>query len=272
MLVSLLLLSACHQEESLYKREFTNKDSKIYARQFINGLNTHYYQGSPEEHFQILEAKKLDSTFADIYREMGASRVKRGLITQFYETYGKAVAYDAESWQGYRGYLYLYFYRDYDRAIQDYNTLDALTPDFVDYPQSENIDFSRAVCYLMKKEYDKALSYFEKFFEHEIEADNLDYVQSRAFLFHGITYYNMGNIERALEKIDLGIQHNKNADLLYWKAKIWKESGGKTSEIFQLLKESKKLMKQGSNNRRPYVEEFYQTYIEDIEEMIQSIS
>ncbi|MFD2562302.1 tetratricopeptide repeat protein [Aquimarina rubra] len=266
-----LLMSSCNQQPKLYKKEFNETGSKKYAKQFIEGLHGSYYQGSPEEHFLIHEAGVLDSTLSDVYREMGASRVKRGINTEAMKKYAKAVELDPESWQGYRGYLYLYFYRDYDNAIKDFDELDVLTPNFVDYPQSENIDFMRGIAYMMKKDYLKAQEYFKKFFEHESKSGDLRYIESRAFMYHGITYFEMGDFENALEKFDLGIKNNKNADLFYWKAKTLKKLHSNPSDIKRLLQTSKELLAQGYNSRRPYVEEFYQTYIEDIEKLNSSI-
>ncbi|WP_271785328.1 tetratricopeptide repeat protein [Aquimarina algiphila] len=260
----LLSVSSCNQSSSLYKKEFTESEAKVYSRQLFQGIG-YYYQGTPEEHFLLHEAKLLDSTFSDVYREMGVPRVKRGINTEAMKQYAKAVEYDAESWQGYRGYLYLYFYRDYDNAIKDFDELDALTPNFVDYPQSENIDFMRGIAYLMKNEYSKSQEYFKKFFAHELKSGDLNYIESRAFMYYGITYFEIGDFEKALEKFNLGIKHNKNADLLYWKAKTLIKLKTNSSLAITLLEESEKLLAQGYNSRRPYVEEFYQTYIEDIE-------
>ncbi len=264
-----LLFGSCTNDHTLYKKEFDKTTSQKYARQFIEGLHGQYYQGSPEEHFLIQEAIALDPNFSDPHREMGAPRVKRGINTETMKKYAKAVELDPKSWQGYRGYLYLYFYRDYDNAIKDFDELDALTPNFVDYPQSENIDFMRGVAYMMKKEHAKAQEYFKKFFDHE--AKDINYIESRAFMYYGITYFQTGDFQKALEKFDLGIQMNKNADLFYWKAKALVKLKHPKTTIRELLATSKELLAQGSNSRRPYVEEFYQTYIEDIEELEASL-
>ncbi|MBQ4802203.1 hypothetical protein J8L88_04995 [Aquimarina sp. MMG015] len=266
-----LFISSCSQPPKLYKKEFSETVSQKYAKQFIEGLKGGYYQGTPEEHFHIQEAIILDTTFSDPHREMGAPRVKRGINTETMKKYKKAVELDPESWQGYRGYLYLYFYRDYDNAIKDFDELDALTPNFVDYPQSENIDFMRGVAYLMKKEYPKAQEYFKKFFDHESKSGDINYIESRAFMYYGITYFETGELEKALEKFELGIQYNKNADLMYWKAKTLKALGKNSLEIKKTLNKSRELLAQGYNSRRPYVEEFYQTYKEDIEELLTNI-
>ncbi|WP_219009886.1 tetratricopeptide repeat protein [Aquimarina litoralis] len=265
-----ITFSSCDTKPELYKTTFDRTISQKYVKQFIEGLHyDSYYQGTPEEHFLIQEAIALDPSFSDPHREMGASRVKRGINTEAMKKYAKAVALDAKSWQGYRGYLYLYFYRDYDNAIKDFNELDALTPNFVDYPQSQNIDFMRGIAYMMKGEYITAQEYFKKFFDHE--SKDLAYIESRAFVYYGITYFKTGDFQKALEKFDQGIQLNKNADLFYWKAKTLAKLTYPSATINELLETSKELLLQGSNSRRPYVEEFYQTYIEDIEALQSSI-
>ena len=38
-----------------------------------------------------------------------------------------------------------YFYRDYKRALKDIEEYDALTPNFVDYPQWTSVNYMRGI-------------------------------------------------------------------------------------------------------------------------------
>lgn len=259
------------QKDNLYSKEFSVTERKYLARSFVQGIDN-YRQGSPEQHFLLIEALKSDSTFADIYREIGAPRLKRGIITESIKAYSKAVEYDALGWQGWRGYMYLYFYRDYDNAIKDFDTTDSLTPNFIDYPQSESVDFMRALCYLMKKDYGSALIYFEKYFKHESTIEDLDYVESRAFLYYGMVYYETGNFEEALVKFDLGIKHNNNADLMFWKTKTLLLLNANKKDIINSFNITIELFEEEIRNRRPYVEEFFEIYKEDFLELEKTIA
>ncbi|MDF0705736.1 hypothetical protein [Flagellimonas okinawensis] len=48
---------------------------------------------------------------------------------------------------GYRGYMKLRFLRNYKAALADFDRLDAMTPDVVDAPWGEDIDFLRGEAY-----------------------------------------------------------------------------------------------------------------------------
>jgi hypothetical protein len=67
------------------------------------------------------------------------------------------------TWQGWRGYLKLFFYRDYESAIADFNATDTLTTGFTDYPQSMSVDYLRGLAYFQLGEEEKALDYYTKY-------------------------------------------------------------------------------------------------------------
>ena len=73
--------------------------------------------------------------------------------------FNKAVKVNPEVWVPYRGYYYLSFYRDYKKAIADFNASDTLTT-YLDYPQGQSVNFWRSVAYLGLKDYAKALEFW----------------------------------------------------------------------------------------------------------------
>lgn len=259
-----LLLLACGQQEPLYKKTFSATEKASLGETLINGRGS-YYQGTPAYEFQLKESEMMYPQNADVYREYGAALVKRGFAAKLYEVYAKAVALDPEGWQGWRGYLYLYFYRDYERAIHDFNTIDSLTPNFVDYPQSQSVHFMRGICYLQLGQYDKALEFFDLHIAHETEEAGLDFISAPAFLFKAIAHWRKGEMEEVEETLELGLSvDGKNADLLYWMAKYHREVGDE-AKANGYIEQAKKQFLAGYYNHRPYVEEFYQTYWVDLE-------
>lgn len=259
-----LLLLACGQQESLYQKTFSAEEKASLGESLINGRGG-YYQGTPAYEFQLKEAEKIYPQNADVYREYGAALVKRGFAAELHRVYAKAVALDPVGWQGWRGYLYLYFYRDYERALHDFNVIDSLTPNFVDYPQSQSVHFMRGICYLQMEQYDKALEFFDLHFAHETAEAGLDFIESTAFLFKALTHWKKGEMDAAKKTLEQGLSvHGKNADLLYWMAKYHREMGDE-AEASSLIEQARKQFLAGYYNRRPYVEEFYQTYWADLE-------
>lgn len=261
-----LFLLACGQQEPLYKKTFALEEKAALSESLINGRGSGgWYQGTPAYEFQIKEAEKVYPQNGDIYREYGAALVKRGFAAKLHEEYAKAVALNPEGWQGWRGYLYLYFYRDYERAIFDFDAIDALTPDFVDYPQSQSVHFMRGICYLQLDQYDKAIEYFDMHIAHETREAGLDFITAPTFLFKAIAHWKKGDMKSAKETLDIGLSvDSKNADLLYWMAKYHREMGDETTANGYIEKAKKQFLA-GYHNHRPYVEEFYQTYWADLE-------
>jgi len=264
-LAILLSLWACEQPTPLYKRTFTPAEKAEIGENLIHGIST-YYQGTAPRQFLLRESQMLYPDNADVYREFGAPLVKRGFAAKLHEVYAKAVELDPVAWQGWRGYLYLYFYRDYERAIYDFNTIDSLTPNFVDYPQSQSVHFMRGICYLQLDQYEQALAFFDKHIEHETAEIGFKYIDTRTFLFKAITYWKQGKLRLAKETLELGLSANaKNADLLYWLAKYYRETGNKRLAA-NYIAQAKNQYKAGYHHHRPYVEEFYETYWSDLEE------
>lgn len=264
ILSGLLLLPGCRAAQPFYQKTFTPTEKAQLAHTLTEGIGN-YYQGSPATIFLLQEALCYDSTYADIWREIGVPYLKRGLITAFPSTYGKAADLDPVGWQGWRGYLYLYFYRDYRRALADFDATDTLTPNLVDYPQSMSVDYLRGICYLQLNDYEKALAYLDTHINYETERVGLKYLDAQAFLYKGIALLALERPEAAQAAFELGLMVEAgNADLLYWLAKTLLQRGqGAQAEI--LLREAMEQFKKGKHNTTTYVEEFYQTYWPDLE-------
>lgn len=265
LLLVVLLIMACHNSPDLYKRTFSETEKETLGKQILAGVSSYYYQGSPQEIFLIEEGLKHSPESADLWREHGAPSIKRGAGNATYKYYGKAVALDPLEWQGWRGYLYLYFYRDYKRALSDFDATDILTPDFVDYPQSTSVDFMRGICYMRLNNYEKSFEFFERHIQECIKTVGEDYIDTRVYLYRGIMFFNEGKIDEARNTFRDGLKNvdGRNADLWFWIAKTETSK----DKILYALDQATMQYKDGYYHHRTYVEEFYQTYLAEIEEM-----
>jgi tetratricopeptide (TPR) repeat protein len=260
VIVLFIGLSSCQKPPALYQKPIAEADKPLLAQQFINGLRF-YYQGEVGEQILMEEALLYQPDNATVHRELGAPTVKRGMAQDFYRHYEAAVRHDAVNWQGWRGYLYLYFYRDYERALADFEALDTLTPDFVDYPQSTSVLFMSAICYLQLGQYDTAVDYFDRHIQEEVKTVEEAYIGTETFLFKGIAYAKKEAWAEAKSTFERGLRNadNKSADLWYWKAKA-EQALGQETEAEQSLEQAKAWYQAGYFHDRPYVEEFYQLY------------
>jgi len=273
-LLILLILStfiACQSDPVLYKREFSEEEKLKLTDQMVVNIREKFGQGSVAEAMVVEEGIRLYPQKAELYRVKGIPYLKRGFAVEFQQLYSKAAALDPLNWQGHRGYMYLYFYRDYERAIADFDAMDALTPNFVDYPQATSVHFMRAVAYLGLEDYDTALDYFDKHITEELRTTTEDFIDLKTFVFQGIAHYKKGDIAAARNSFARGNKNTPyNADLWYWTAKLALERGDKKAAQSAIEKAAIQFKKEYFN-KRPYVEEFFQIYEGDIAELQEKI-
>jgi len=56
-----------------------------------------------------------------------------------------------------QGYLFIYFFRDYQNAIANFNASDSLTPNHIDSPQGHSVDCGIRHSYLGAKDYENSI-------------------------------------------------------------------------------------------------------------------
>ncbi len=266
-LASLSLLPyACNSQEFAFtKKEFSEAEKLVLAEQLLS--SAYYSQGSVGEQALIEEAVIYNNKHPNVWRIPGISFLKRGIPTEVYERYRKCVELDPINWQGYRGYCYLYFYRDYKRALKDFDELDVLTPDFLDYPQATSIDYMRAICYYGLNQPQKALEYIDKHIATETKTVGINYIGSVSFIIKGKAHEMLGQLSEATKAYETGLAANeKNADAAFYLAQRYSQDG-KRAKAKELITMAKQNFMAGYSNSRPYVEEFFQVYLADIEEL-----
>lgn len=273
LLLGILTISCSRPQKAISKEEGIRLSKELLDREYMSHNFDGPMQGSPLGMELLDSILKLDPTNASAWREISIPYLKRGIPHEWKPLFDKAVQYDAKTWQPWRGYLYLWFYRDYEKAIADFNASDTLT-DYIDHPQGHSVDFWRGVAYLGMEDYENSISYWDKHIHRETEESGEDWVELEAFLYRGIAYYESGNTEKALENFDKVIHYFKqSADAKYFKALILKDKGNK-KDALRLTEEALSDFEKGFYNNRPYVETLRQIYLEDLEtfknELLQS--
>lgn len=260
----LILLSSCSQRE-WYKKEFSEEVKKQYSPQLRAGRG-YYYQGSEPEQFQLKEAFLMDSTDADLWREFGTARVKRGIADEMEYFYAGAVKRKPEKWAGFRGYLYLYFYRDYKRAIADFHLGDEANGQ-IDYSQGQRHDYMRGICYYGLKDYEQALTELNSYIDDITESEGADWVDVYALLYKGLALAKLRRFEDALVTFDKAEKLYPNlSDLFFHRARIACVRKD-YSHALDLLAQAKAHHEEGYYHQRPYVEVLEQIHPQDIEKL-----
>jgi tetratricopeptide (TPR) repeat protein len=124
--------------------------------------------------------ENFESKNSDEYMEYSVVKFnKAGDFHTGFIYLNKAVELNPTSHLGYRGWIRLRKIRDYDNALSDFDRLDSLTPNFVDAPWGEDIDFLRGECYFGKKNYPKAIELFNRNIKNQKE----DWADIHSFVY-----------------------------------------------------------------------------------------
>lgn len=266
----LILGSSCNQRE-WYKKELSEEVKKQYAPQLRRGGFYSNYQGSVAEQMHHKEALKMDSTDAGTWRELGTARVKRGILDEMNYFYGEAVKRNPEKWAGFRGYLYLYFYRDFERAIADFNLGDEANGQ-IDYSQGQSHDYMRGICYYGLQEYEASLDYLNRYINEVIEEEGESWVDVYAMLYKGLSLMQLNRLDEAVAEFDRALKYYpKLSDCYYHKARIY-IARGQYNLALDELDQAEEFFKKGYFHQRPYVEVLEQIYLQDIQELRKVVS
>jgi len=264
--LSLFLLASCSEPHQWYKKNINESAKAKLAESVLNGVSYHY-QGSVPEQFHIKEALSLDSSNGDFWREMGTARVKRGIADEMYYYYAKAAELKPDPWMGFRGYLYLYFYRDYKRAIADFDQMDSITGT-INNSQAQDHDYMRGLAYYGAKDYRQAIGYFEKYIKRISAEVGAEWVDVNAHLYLALCLkkysYSYQAAKEELEKM-LAI-YPESADAHYQLALI-AHFENQYSIARAHLEKAKQYYEQGFYHNRPYVEVLDQLYPEDLQNL-----
>ncbi len=265
LLILFSVFSCSHEDGYMTPDERRANAEKIYSHAIKHP------QGSPKCMELIQKAIQMDTTYAEAIRELSVAYLKRGMPHKWKPLIDKAVYHDQKTWQPVRGTAYLKVYRDYKKAISDFDAMDSLTPNHVDFTGGHSLDYWRGIAYLGLNDYENCIYYFDKHIKMETEDTGEDWVEINAFLYRGIAKMESGNLNEAMDDFNKIVYYFKqSADAKYQMAKILAELDQKDSARV-LLKEAKQDFRLGFYNNSHYVEAVKQIYWEDLELLSDSI-
>jgi tetratricopeptide (TPR) repeat protein len=267
---ALIVFGNCKEPDKF--KEYSLSDRKRMSVEYLENGEKNFRQGSPENMELIEIAIKLDSNNSAAWRELSVPYLKRGMPHEWKPLFDKAVEIDPIAWQGWRGYLKLFFYRDYKSAIDDFNATDTLTTNFTDYPQSMSVDYLRGLAYLQLDDKEKALDYFTKYIDEVTAKSGENWVDVDAFIHRAIVLIKLREFEKAKLDLEKCLKYYSSSSDAYFHLSVINYHLDKREIAKEQIMEAKRLFKKGYYMHRPYVETFGQIEISDIEEIERELS
>ncbi len=207
--------------------------------------------------------------YSDAYFEKSVAFNKRGNYEKGFGLLDKAVELDPKSHLGYRGWLKLHKLKDYQGCIEDLTLLDSLTPNHVDAPWGENIHYLLGLSYKGIKNYDLALTEFNKNLKTEKDSS---WVNSNLFLYKGIIYNNLEEFDLAIDNFNACLKNNRDnsAEAYFHKGLSYSKIGLLDSARI-CFRKSKLIFEKGYKNKNVYNEIQDELYLKDILSAIERI-
>lgn len=256
--------------EILKKRYNDTIDISNPRKIFEIGYNNSYF-GLNERGEELMQfgMKNMKNLTPEDIRHSSVQNTKNGFFVQAIEKLNKACTLDSNT-HGYYGWVLLFFYHDYKRALEHFNIYDNLTPNFSDVANGDDIHFLKGIAEMKLGNYKNSINEFsisEKITNER--GGKLNY-PFELQLYKGKCYEKIKNYKKALNCFDIANKIAVVADNYYYKAVVFKKIKNKKKALFNFEK-AFQLFKEGRRNRDNYYEVFDEIYIQDIINELENI-
>lgn len=256
--------------ENLNKRNNDTLDITTPRKIFEIGYNNSYY-GHNERGEELMQFgfRNMKALTPEDIRHSSVQNTKNGFFVQAIEKLDKACSLDATT-HGYYGWVLLFFYHDYKRALEHFNSYDNLTPTFSDVANGDDIHFLKGIAEMKLGNYKNSIKEFNLSERIANERGGKLNYPFELQLYIGRCYEKIGNYSNSLKCYDTANKIVEVADNYYYKAMLLKKMKKSKQSIFNLEK-AYQLIKEGRKNRDNYYEVFDEIYIQDVVKELEKV-
>ena len=211
---------------------------------------------------------KIKNPRENVYHAISVQNTKNGNYDIAMANLEKAYKINPKEIGGYYGWVLLYYYHDYEKALNILNAYDDFTPKFSDYPMGECIHYLKGLAHKQLNNYEEAVKEFDVSINNQLKEHSENWVDYTTFLNRGITLYLQNKNEEAINEFERVIRNYKEcSEAYYFKGLSFIELNEK-EKACENFNEALNLIKKGYKSSDPYVELFHEIYIQDIEQSL----
>lgn len=262
-------LCGCHPKPQPAVAPVQNPE--LAAELMPNGLI--FRQASQSAGERLDSILGLDSTLAKTHWEIFARDLKIGNYVKAYHHMDEAVRLRPAYYIGDRGSMRLFYLRDYEGAISDYEKAFELSGnDVLNVSWGDNTLFCLAIAHCQAGNYEDCRTWMNRYLEGWIEREqDPDFIDPYAYHFRGLSYFREDNFPAALAEFDQAIDlYERISESWYWKAWCHHHLGDSKAAC-EAIGNAISLMEQGYMRRDKYREFFEQVYLEEAAEAMSTI-
>jgi tetratricopeptide (TPR) repeat protein len=238
------------------------KDTLQYQACLIAEDAYQYYQYSREYQEILDKAIEKCAHFSYAYRSKSTAYLKSGDFITWKYLIDKAVEYDFRENIGYRGWCKFQFFRDYQGAIDDIESLEVVSKGNVGYSAGGqyHLKVAKALCYKQLGNIEKAISIMEQYM-----LDSTNQVSVFDHLHFGVMYLEVGAYEKAITQLNLQSVQNDLAENQYYLALCYQKMG-KTPLFKTHITKAKEMYLRNQKMVFHYTEPIDRVYLKEIED------
>lgn len=240
------------------------KECTSFQESFNEGYSDVYY-GNFERGNKIMMCAiaRLEKPDSEVYHALSVLNTKNGNYNIAVSALEKAYELNPEE-GAYYGWVLLYYYRDYKKALNILNVYDNLTPNFSDWPMGECIHYLKGLAYSQLNNYEKAIEEFDISIANTSRENGKDWVDYQVFLNKGISLFNLRKYDDAIIEFEKTIKnHNRCAEAFYFIG-LSQLKLNLNDLACQNLNQAHALINQGYRSKDIYVELFHEVYEQQI--------
>ena len=210
----------------------------------------------------------MDTVKAETYHSLSVQNTKNGNYDIAIEALEKSYAINPNEAGAYFGWVLLYYYHDYSRALSVLEKHDALTPDFSDAPMGEDIHYLKGLAQMQLGRYDEAINEFDQYIDEVSNTNGEAFVDVYAFIQKGrcLTYINQYDL--ALQSYERAISNYDECTEAYYFKGISLMDHGETNDACISLNKALDLIQNGYKSSDTYIEYFHEVYPQQIQSAI----
>ncbi|CAA0230702.1 conserved hypothetical protein [Tenacibaculum maritimum] len=266
LIISVVFISSLFLFIIIYDN--TKKDAVSFQELFNEGYFNAYMGKFDTGNKKMLRAiSKLKKPNAEIYRVLSILNTKNGNYDIAISALEKAYKMNPEEIGAYYGWVLLYYYHDYHKALTVLNNYDDSTPNFNDYPMGECIHYLKGLAYKELKNYEYAIKEFDISIKDGL-THSIDWISYQVFLNKGITLFYQKKYGEAIYEFKRAIKSNIYCSEAYYFIGLSEKEIGIKKNVCKNLKKALNLIQNGYKDSDLYVELSHEVYEQEVIEAI----
>tara|TARA_B110000091_G_C13775763_1_gene458806 strand:+ start:458 stop:1270 length:813 start_codon:yes stop_codon:yes gene_type:complete len=220
------------------------------------------YNGNNERGNDIMTyaISKYDTVVANDYRHWSVQNTKNGNYSKAIGLLEKSMKMNPEEISRYYGWVLLYYYHDYEKALPILEQYDALTPNFSDAPMGEDIHYLKGLCHMQLGRYQKAVDEFDTYINNLATTHGEDFVNVYTFVQKGRCLTQLGQFEQAINSYNKAIKYYDNCTEAYYFMGLTQLKINEKENACNSFNNALNLIQKGHKSADTYVEYFHEIY------------